>query len=747
MHRKHLRATVTGTDVDIPIGTFAAGQFVRFVGGVLTTGVAGDVFGPGASTDLAIARWDGASGQLLQNSLVLISDTAQVTGVTALNGRDIARWTDGPSVGGATDNALARWDTTTGRLLQNSTVVIDDVGNITGVGTINGEDVGDFVRGPTPAASGQFNIAIWTDLGGRDIMDGLLHINNVVRTFVAEVTTGHLPEYADSTGRVLADSGLVAGHVVQSPGVSADNRVARYDGTTGKQIQTSPVVIDDGGNITGATINGFDPNNWVRGPASATDTHIAAFNGATGKVIYNSGVAVTTVVVGPASATDNAVARFNATTGKLIKNSAVIIDDSGNITGVGTLNTRSVSQFVTSATSSVADFEIVLWQGTTGRSITGSGIQWNQVAFLGSFFANDNRLVRTDTVTNNRAVQQSGITIDDSNNVSGMGTLNTRTIANWVDGPASATAGRVAVFSDTTGKLIQNGTKVEAELVQGPGGATDNRIARFDGATGYLIQNSAVTIDDSGNITGVGTLNGATIANWVVGPASATDNRIARFDSTTGKLIQNSGVTIDDSANVTGVQALSVVSINTVVPENHRARHLGGGADSVIDGSAWATGDLLAYNGSGTQFTRVTQASLAPTDGLYGNVVGAGGASVTSGTIVNFGGTGAIPVAGLYAVTCEMPYGLTDTSGNLTVSANWSSATVDAVGFSVGGLSGIFTASGGSVNIAKTSLPSAGIIRFICQANVSAGGLVGFGLARSGGNITIYNGFTQYIVI
>lgn len=43
-------------------------------------------------------------------------------------------------------------------------------------------------------------------------------------------------------------------------------------------------------------------------------------------------------VVGPASSTDNAVARFDSTTGKLIQNSTVICDDSGNLTGVGTIN-------------------------------------------------------------------------------------------------------------------------------------------------------------------------------------------------------------------------------------------------------------------------------------------------------------------------------------------------------------------------------------------------------------------------
>lgn len=39
--------------------------------------------------------------------------------------------TSGPSAGGSTDNAVARWDGTTGKLLQNSTVIISDTGNIT----------------------------------------------------------------------------------------------------------------------------------------------------------------------------------------------------------------------------------------------------------------------------------------------------------------------------------------------------------------------------------------------------------------------------------------------------------------------------------------------------------------------------------------------------------------------------------------------------------------------------------------
>ena len=44
----------------------------------------GDVDGPASSTDNAVARFDGTTGKLIQNSLVTVSDTGAVAGVTTL---------------------------------------------------------------------------------------------------------------------------------------------------------------------------------------------------------------------------------------------------------------------------------------------------------------------------------------------------------------------------------------------------------------------------------------------------------------------------------------------------------------------------------------------------------------------------------------------------------------------------------------------------------------------------------------
>lgn len=63
------------------------------------------------------------------------------------------------------------------------------------------------------------------------------------------------------------------------------------------------------------------------------------------------------------------------------------------------------------------------------------------------------------------------------------------------------------------------------DLVTGPASATDNTIPRYDGATGKLLQTSGVTVDDSNNISGVGTLacgGITTTATMSISPASGT---------------------------------------------------------------------------------------------------------------------------------------------------------------------------------------------------------------------------------
>lgn len=94
-------------------------------------------------------------------------------------------------------------------------------------------------------------------------------------------------------------------------------------------------------------------------------------------------------VVGPASSTDNALARFDSTTGKLLKNSTVICDNSGNLTGVGTINSVKVYRALLTQSSTDAPVATVL------ENTLGGAVVWGYVAagrytatLAGAFTAN-----------------------------------------------------------------------------------------------------------------------------------------------------------------------------------------------------------------------------------------------------------------------------------------------------------------------------------------------------------------------
>lgn len=71
--------SATAYDVTISDGTVVSVSFPS----TLTIGT-GDVVGPSSSTDNAVARFDSTTGKLIQNSTVAISDAGAITGVASI---------------------------------------------------------------------------------------------------------------------------------------------------------------------------------------------------------------------------------------------------------------------------------------------------------------------------------------------------------------------------------------------------------------------------------------------------------------------------------------------------------------------------------------------------------------------------------------------------------------------------------------------------------------------------------------
>lgn len=450
----------------------------------------------------------------------------------------------------ATDNAITRFDGTTGKLVQNSNATIDDSGNLAAGGTIaavgtvtgsnlSGVNTGDQFTFGTISVAGQSNVVAEATSDTLTLVAGA----NIAITTDAGTDT-----------ITIALTGISAGDVV-GPASATDNALARFDGTTGKLIQNGSATLDDSGhfatngNITatgtvgGSNLSGTNTgdqntfgtisvsgqSNVVADTASDTLTLVAGANiaittdaggdsvtfavtgmptgtntgdqnlfstiavsGQTNVVadstsdtltlVAGTNVTITTDpstdsitisasggggggsgdVVGPASATDNAITRFDSTTGKLIQNSSATLDDSGNLVTNGNVT----------ATGTVG-----------GSNLSGSN-------------TGDQNVFGTISVSG-----QSNVVADT--------TSDTLTLAAGANIAITTDAGTDTVTIAVTGMATGD--------VVGPGSATDNAIARFDSTTGKLIQNSAATVNDSGNIATSGTITGSNLSGTNTG--------------------------------------------------------------------------------------------------------------------------------------------------------------------------------------------------------------------------------------
>jgi hypothetical protein len=154
-----------------------------------------------------------------------------------------------------------------------------------------------------------------------------------------------------------------------------------------------------------------------------------------------------------------------------------------------------------------------------------------------------------------------------------------------VSGPASSVDNGIATYNGTTGKVIQTSNMQIIGTTLNLNGDLDGGIATFNSVnTAALasktllpillnsdISAGTLTLEPSGVLTNTGNnvfensttnfinanvdFTGASILGLpssgdVSGPVSSTDNAICRFDGATGKIIQNSGITISDTNNL-----------------------------------------------------------------------------------------------------------------------------------------------------------------------------------------------------
>lgn len=268
--------------------------------------------------------------------------------------------------------------------------------------------------------------------------------------------------------------------------------------------------------------------------------------------------------------------------------------------------------------------------GATGQVLTissGGLPEWETVAGTGdvtaaSAFATDNVLIRADGT--GKGVQASGIVIDDSDNVSGLNSLNVSEVA----APATPAAGTVVIYAKTDGKLyIKDDTGSETELTSGGAGIIDG---------------------DKGDIT-----VSASGATWTIDNDAVTYAKIQNVsaaDRILGRISAGAGI----------IEELTAANVRTILNVADGATANPNALDNVVeDTSPQLGGNLDAQNFSIQNLTDV-ETDTVTADSSSGLVLrNSGGATVLTlgagvGTGATFAGgvnTGALGVTGNISVS------------------------------------------------------------------------------------------------
>ena len=452
----------------------------------------------------------------------------------------------------ATDNAIARFDGVTGKVIQNSGITIADGAS----GTLSGTNTGDQNLFGTIAVAGQSDVVAETTSDTLTLVAG----SNI--TITTDPSTDSITINAADAGVGTVTSVAISG----TDGIQVDSgSPITTSGTIqlGVDAATMKTTLNLAGTNTGdqnvfSTFAVAGQNNVVADSTADTLTLVAGSNitittdASTDSITINSTASGSGDVVGPASSSDNALVRFDGTTGKLVQNGQITESDTGDLAAVNsiTMDTTPSGSLTTQGQMMWNSGEETLDIQLNGFALhVGEHVVFHVKNSTGSTIAKGVPVMFAGTTGNSGQ-----LLIQPWDGTSPSTLFMGLTAESLTDG----SEGFVIAFGKLRG-IQTNGANYGESWADGEiiyaGTTTGSLTKTIPSAPNPIVQVLAVVHAHASN--GTYFIRVTNILGDVFGPSSSTDSHLALFDGTTGKVIKDGGTFGDTLQPFEGVNAFN----------------------------------------------------------------------------------------------------------------------------------------------------------------------------------------------
>ena len=431
-----------------------------------STAGAGDVVGPASATDNAIARFDTTTGKLIQNSLVTVSDTGTVGGIESV------LFNNTPSNIPTAVGSLY-WDNADG----NQTLNLVMAGGL--VNQSIGEEQYYRIKATSAITNGQVVMFTGT-LGASGALTGApaTGLTSATAFYVMGIATEDIP--LNSWGYVTS-FGLVRG-IDTSTFVDGDvlylNPAVAGGLTTSLPLSPNPKVLV-GACVYSSTSNGsIFVRPSIGGEFGAFEGDVEIINPVANDLLQHDGThwlnVAPSTITGVGSALKLTTARTISLSGDVT--GSVAFDGSANVSITATIAANSVAL----GTDTTGNYVAGATAGT-GISVTGTAGEGWSPTITNTDLGSSQNIFKTITITDTDSVAYSWVTdgsiIANSNN-------DTLTIVDGVGIDIDSDSGNHAI------RIKHSDTSTQASI---------------NNSNGTVIQN--ITLDDFGHITAIGSVN------------------------------------------------------------------------------------------------------------------------------------------------------------------------------------------------------------------------------------------------